>query len=71
MAKKRAEKMTKKKNTLFKTFHVAHNSSLDNVDDCQQGRRRGSKASIEAAALSFIVNVGRWTRIFIFFEFVF
>lgn len=70
MAKKGAEKITKK-TTLFEIFHVAHNSSPDNVDHCQQGRRTGTRASTEAAAPSFIVNTGRWTGIFIFFEFVF
>lgn len=32
MAKRGAEKIKKKQNTLFETFHVAHNSSLDSVD---------------------------------------
>lgn len=27
-----AEKIKKKRNTLFGTFHVAHSSSLDDVD---------------------------------------
>ncbi|MEE6526714.1 hypothetical protein FKM82_027504 [Ascaphus truei] len=32
IAKEGAEKIKKKRNTLFGTFHVAHSSSLDDVD---------------------------------------
>lgn len=71
VGKKGDEKITKKKKILFETFDVAHNSSLDNVDHCQQGRMTGSTASTEAAAPTFIESTGRWTWVFIFFQFVF
>ncbi|NXH32188.1 STIM1 protein, partial [Myiagra hebetior] len=59
VAKEGAEKIKKKRNTLFGTFHVAHSSSLDDVDHkiltakavCGSRRRREEQKGLGAGSV--------------------
>ncbi|NWZ88441.1 STIM1 protein, partial [Poecile atricapillus] len=55
VAKEGAEKIKKKRNTLFGTFHVAHSSSLDDVDHKILTAKAGGSGT-------GLVAVGQWDR---------
>uniref|UniRef100_A0A8C7XCJ1 Stromal interaction molecule 1a n=1 Tax=Oryzias sinensis TaxID=183150 RepID=A0A8C7XCJ1_9TELE len=59
MAKEGAEKIKKKRNTLFGTFHVAHSSSLDDVDH----KILAAKQSLGEVTAALRERLQRWHQI--------
>ncbi|XP_020390899.1 stromal interaction molecule 1 isoform X2 [Rhincodon typus] len=59
IAKEGAEKIKKKRNTLFGTFHVAHSSSLDDVDH----KILSAKQSLSEVTAALRERLHRWQQI--------
>uniref|UniRef100_A0A8C6KPC7 Stromal interaction molecule 1a n=1 Tax=Nothobranchius furzeri TaxID=105023 RepID=A0A8C6KPC7_NOTFU len=59
MAKEGAEKIKKKRNTLFGTFHVAHSSSLDDVDH----KILAAKQALGEVTAALRERLHRWQQI--------
>ncbi|XP_069748365.1 stromal interaction molecule 1b isoform X2 [Narcine bancroftii] len=59
IAKEGAEKIKKKRNTLFGTFHVAHSSSLDDVDH----KILAAKQSLSEVTAALRERLHRWQQI--------
>ncbi|XP_053543161.1 stromal interaction molecule 1a isoform X1 [Ictalurus punctatus] len=59
IAKEGAEKIKKKRNTLFGTFHVAHSSSLDDVDH----KILSAKQSLAEVTAALRERLHRWQHI--------
>ncbi|XP_072900518.1 stromal interaction molecule 1b isoform X2 [Hemitrygon akajei] len=59
VAKEGAEKIKKKRNTLFGTFHVAHSSSLDDVDH----KILAAKQSLSEVTAALRERLHRWQQI--------
>ncbi|RVE65009.1 hypothetical protein OJAV_G00131940 [Oryzias javanicus] len=59
MAKEGAEKIKKKRNTLFGTFHVAHSSSLDDVDH----KILAAKQALSEVTAALRERLHRWQQI--------
>ncbi|XP_078258059.1 stromal interaction molecule 1a isoform X2 [Rhinoraja longicauda] len=59
IAKEGAEKIKKKRNTLFGTFHVAHSSSLDDVDH----KILAAKQSLSEVTAALRERLHRWQQL--------
>ncbi|XP_068173814.1 stromal interaction molecule 1a isoform X2 [Antennarius striatus] len=59
LAKEGAEKIKKKRNTLFGTFHVAHSSSLDDVDH----KILAAKQALGEVTAALRERLNRWQQI--------
>ncbi|XP_055493409.1 stromal interaction molecule 1b isoform X2 [Leucoraja erinacea] len=59
IAKEGAEKIKKKRNTLFGTFHVAHSSSLDDVDH----KILAAKQSLSEVTAALRERLHRWQQV--------
>ncbi|XP_077155057.1 stromal interaction molecule 1 isoform X3 [Ranitomeya variabilis] len=59
LAKEGAEKIKKKRNTLFGTFHVAHSSSLDDVDH----KILSAKQALSEVTAALRERLHRWQQI--------
>ncbi|XP_072333635.1 stromal interaction molecule 1b isoform X2 [Scyliorhinus torazame] len=59
IAKEGAEKIKKKRNTLFGTFHVAHSSSLDDVDH----KILSAKQSLSEVTAALRERLHRWQQV--------
>ncbi|EOB00734.1 Stromal interaction molecule 1, partial [Anas platyrhynchos] len=59
VAKEGAEKIKKKRNTLFGTFHVAHSSSLDDVDH----KILTAKQALSEVTAALRERLHRWQQI--------
>ncbi|MEQ2166377.1 Stromal interaction molecule 1, partial [Goodea atripinnis] len=59
VAKEGAEKIKKKRNTLFGTFHVAHSSSLDDVDH----KILAAKQALGEVTAALRERLHRWQQI--------